>query len=68
MSRHARFWSLNIGICDLFVIWCLEFVILAKKLKDSAIYLWPGSPNRRPRAQYSSVPIFQHSNYERSEL
>ena len=38
MSRPGRFWSLNIGICDLparalqwqaglFVIWCLEFVI-----------------------------------------
>jgi len=22
------FWSLNIDICDLFVIWCLRFVIL----------------------------------------
>jgi hypothetical protein len=27
------FWSLNIGICDLFVIWCLEFVILDTKLQ-----------------------------------
>jgi hypothetical protein len=30
---------LNIGICDLFVIWCLEFVILAAKLQARVIYL-----------------------------
>ncbi len=30
---------LNIGICDLFVIWCLEFVILDTKLQGMAIYL-----------------------------
>ena len=50
MSRHGRLWSLNIGICDLparalqwqaglFVIWCLEFVILDTKLQGRAIYL-----------------------------
>ena len=39
MSRPERFWSLNIGICDLFVIWCLEFVILDTKLQGRAIYL-----------------------------
>ena len=27
-------------ICDLFVIWCLEFVILDTKLHGRAIYLW----------------------------
>ena len=27
------------GICDLFVIWCLEFVILDTKLQGRAIYL-----------------------------
>jgi len=36
MSRPGRFWSLNIGICDLFVIWCLEFVILDTKLQGKA--------------------------------
>jgi len=36
MSRTERFWSLNIGICDLFVIWCLEFVILNTKLQGKA--------------------------------
>jgi len=30
---------LNIGICDLFVVWCLEFVILDTKLQRTAIYL-----------------------------
>ncbi len=30
---------LNIGICDLFVIWCLEFVILHTKLQGRIIYL-----------------------------
>jgi hypothetical protein len=39
MSRHGKFWSLNIGICDLFVIWCLEFVILDTKLQARTIYL-----------------------------
>jgi len=29
--RLGRFWSLSIGICDLFKIWCLEFVILGTK-------------------------------------
>jgi hypothetical protein len=33
MPRHGRFRSLNIGICDLFVIWSLEFVILYTKSK-----------------------------------
>ena len=37
MSRHGRFWSLNIGICVLFVIWCLEFAILDTKLQGRAI-------------------------------
>ncbi len=36
MSRPGRFWSLNIEICDLFVIWCLEFVILDTKLQGKA--------------------------------
>jgi hypothetical protein len=35
--RPESFWSLNIGICDLFVIWCLEFVILDTKLQGKAI-------------------------------
>ncbi len=43
----VTFWSLNIGICDLFVIClpavilagCLEFVILDTKLQGTAIYL-----------------------------
>ena len=30
---------LNIGIWNLFVIWCLEFVILDTKLHGRAIYL-----------------------------
>ena len=38
MSRHGMFWSLNIGISDLFAIWCLEFVILDTKLQGRAIY------------------------------
>ena len=42
MSRPKRFWSLNIGICDLFVIWCLEFVILDTKLQGKAGKPWPG--------------------------
>jgi hypothetical protein len=42
MSRHQRFRSLNIGICDLFVIWCLEFVILYTKFQGRAIYIRPG--------------------------
>ncbi|RLB83271.1 MAG: hypothetical protein DRH24_07015 [Deltaproteobacteria bacterium] len=33
LPRHGRFRSLNIGICGLFIIWCLEFVILGTKLK-----------------------------------
>ena len=33
---------LNIGIWDLFVIWCLEFVILDTKLQGRTTYLWPG--------------------------
>jgi len=36
MSRPGRFWSLSIGIYDLFVIWCLEFVILDTKLQGKA--------------------------------
>jgi hypothetical protein len=36
---NNQFWSLNIGICDLFVIWCLEFMILDTKLQGSGIYL-----------------------------
>jgi len=39
MSHPERFWLLKIGICDLFVIWCLEFVILDTKLQSGAIYL-----------------------------
>jgi len=39
MFRPKRFWLLNIGICDLFVIWCLEFVILGTKLQGRTIYL-----------------------------
>jgi hypothetical protein len=31
---------LNIGIYDLIVIWCLEFVILETKLQGRAIYFW----------------------------
>jgi hypothetical protein len=27
MTKDLMFWSLNIGICDLFVIWCLLFGI-----------------------------------------
>ncbi len=42
MSRPGRFWSLNIGIWDLFEIWCLEFVILDTKRQGRAVYLWPG--------------------------
>ena len=34
-----RFWSLNIGICDLFGIWCLGFVILDTKLQGRAVEL-----------------------------
>ena len=30
---------LNIGIWNLFVIWCLEFVILDTKLQGRAIYV-----------------------------
>ncbi len=41
MSRTGRFWPLSIGICDLFVIWCLGFVILDTKLQGRAIYLGP---------------------------
>ena len=33
---------LNIGIWDLFEIWCLEFVILDTKLQVKAGELWPG--------------------------
>jgi hypothetical protein len=29
-------WNLYLRICDLFVIWCLEFVILETKLQDRA--------------------------------
>jgi hypothetical protein len=28
---------LDIGICDLFVIWCLDFVILIARLKGRAV-------------------------------
>jgi len=35
----ALVWSLRFGICDLFEIWCLEFVILDTKLRGIAIYL-----------------------------
>jgi len=52
MSRSGRFWSLNIGICDLFGIWCLEFVILDTKLQGRAIYLCPG-----PEGQVFNVKI-----------
>jgi len=40
------------GICDLFGIWCLEFVILDTKLQGRAIYLWPG-----PEDQVFNVKI-----------
>jgi hypothetical protein len=43
MFRHGKFWSLNIGICNLFVIWCLEFVILDIKFQGRTIYLCPSS-------------------------
>jgi len=39
MSRPERFWSLIIGICDLFVMWCLEFVILDTKLQNRTTLL-----------------------------
>jgi len=39
MFHPERFWSLKIVICDLFVIWCLEFVILDTKLQSGAFYL-----------------------------
>jgi hypothetical protein len=32
-------WNLVLEICDLFGIWCLEFVILDTKLQGRAIYL-----------------------------
>jgi len=38
-SRFEQVWNLYFGICDLFVIWCLEFVILGTKLQGRAIYL-----------------------------
>ena len=41
MSRLGRFWSLNIVICCLFVIWCLGFVILDTKLRDGAMQPLP---------------------------
>jgi len=31
--------GLEFGICDLFVIWCLEFVILDTKHQGKAIFL-----------------------------
>ena len=34
-------WSLNIGICGLFEIWCLEFVILDTRLRGRAIIFDP---------------------------
>jgi hypothetical protein len=44
-NRFEPAWSLRFicnlvfEIWNLFVIWCLEFVILATKLQDRAIYL-----------------------------
>ena len=35
-SAGACVRGLDIGICDLFVIWCLEFVILGTKLHGRA--------------------------------
>jgi len=48
----ARFWSLDIGICDLFVIWCLFFVFLDTKFQGKNIYLWLG-----PDYQVSNIII-----------
>ena len=41
MPRPGRFWSLNVEICDLFVIWCFEFVILDTKPQGRTVYLRP---------------------------
>ena len=38
-NRFEPIWNLVLGICDLSVIWCLEFVILDTKLQGRAIYL-----------------------------
>ncbi len=35
----ALVWNLRFGVCDLFEIWCLKFVILDTKLQGRAIYL-----------------------------
>ncbi len=48
MSRHGRFCSLNIGICDLFVIWYLEFVILNTNLQGRAIISAPNAGQAFP--------------------
>jgi hypothetical protein len=37
---------LDIGICDLFVIWCLEFVLLNTKRHGTAGYLTPAMQDR----------------------
>ncbi len=55
MSHHGRFRSMNIGILDLFVIWCLEFVILYTKFQGRAFYIKHG-----PEDQVFSAKI----NYE----
>jgi hypothetical protein len=40
-SKHGlalkRFWSLDIGICELFVIWCLEFVMFYTLFQGKAV-------------------------------
>jgi hypothetical protein len=38
-KKIVLFWNLRFGICDLFEIWCLEFVILVTKFQGRAIYL-----------------------------
>jgi len=37
---------LDIGICVLFVIWCLEFVISDTKIQGIAIYLRAGTEDK----------------------
>jgi hypothetical protein len=38
-NRFEPVWNLAFGIYDLFVIWCLEFVISDTKFQGRAIYL-----------------------------
>ncbi len=58
MTRHGRFGSLNIGICDLFVIWCLALVILDTKLQGRVIISDP----RNAGQAWPKGPGFQYKN------